>query len=254
MEVRKLLIADGTEEFRLALADMLRGAYHIRTCRDGLEALELMRSFEPDILVLDLMLPGMDGISLLQTAAAAGMRPVVLATTRFVSDYVMESIDRLGVGYLMVKPCDVRAAASRIGDLTQQLRPPQVTRPDPKTHVSNMLLALGIPTKLRGYAYLREAVLIMARNPGQSITKELYPAVAAVCGCAACHVERSARSAIETAWQRRDEKIWRMYFQPDGEGNLRRPTNASFISRLSETLENLGDEMMGNTTGYAQNL
>lgn len=253
MEVRKLLIADGTEEFRLALADLLRGAYHIRTCRNGLEALELMRSFDPDVLVLDLMLPGLDGISLLQTAAASGMHPIVLATTRFVSDYVMESIDRLGVGYLMVKPCDVRATATRIGELTQRIKQPLPKRPDPKNHVSNMLLALGIPTKLRGYSYLREAVQVMARNPGQSITKELYPAVAMECRCAAVHVERSVRSAIAAAWEHRDEKIWRMYFQPDSNGNLQRPTNAAFISRLSDSLKLSEDWNPENGTEYVQN-
>ena len=236
MEVRKLLIAEGTEEFRLALADALKGAYHIRTCREGHEALELLRTFSPDILVLDLMLPGLDGISILQKASSAGIRPMVLATTRFVSDYVMESVDRLGVGYLMVKPCDVHATVTRLADLNQRIRHPLPAPPEPRTDVSNVLLSLGIPTKLRGYGYLREAVLLMADNPGQSITKELYPDVAVRCGCEASHVERSARSAIAAAWEKRDEQVWLLYFKPDSEGVLRRPTNAEFISRLAENM------------------
>lgn len=236
MEVRKLLIAEGTEEFRIALADALSGAYHVRTCREGREALEQLRSFGPDILVLDLMLPGLDGISILQRAAEAGLRPMVLATTRFISDYVLESVDRLGVGYLMVKPCDVGATVSRLADLNRRISQPIPAPPDPRSYVSNVLLMLGIPTKLRGYGYLREAVLLMAENPGQSITKELYPAVAARCGCEPSHVERSSRSAIATAWKKRDEQTWRFYFQPDGDGTLSRPTNAEFVTRLSETV------------------
>ena len=75
MDARKLLIADGNEEFRRALAAELQGAYHVRCCDDGKEALSLLRSFAPDVLVLDLMLPGLDGISLLQSAAASGLVP-----------------------------------------------------------------------------------------------------------------------------------------------------------------------------------
>ncbi len=236
MEIRKLLIAEGAEEFRLALAEALRGCYYVRTCREGREALELMRSYEPDLVILDLMLPGLDGISVLQSAAAAGIRPVVLATTRFVSDYVMEAVDRLGVGYLMVKPCDVTATVNRLGDLSQRIRQPLLSPADPRTHVSNTLMALGIPTKLRGYGYLREAILLMAQRPDQSITKELYPDVGVRCGCTGVHVERSIRSAIATAWKKRDEKIWRQFFQPDGEGVLQRPSNGEFISRLADGL------------------
>lgn len=237
MDALKLLIAEGTEDFRMALADTLRGAYHVRVCADGLAALEHLRSFMPDVLVLDLMLPGMDGISLLQTAAGAGLKPMVLATTRFVNDYVLESMARLGVGYLMVKPCDVRATAARIADLSQRIREPLFTQPDPKTYVSNLLLALGVPTKLNGYGYLREAILLMKEDPSQPITKELYPAVAKLCGCEPEHVERSIRSAINAAWSHRDEQLWRLYFQPDGTGAVRRPTNAAFISRLADSLK-----------------
>lgn len=232
----KLLIADGTEEFRLALADVLRGVYYVRTCREGNEALELLKSFCPDILVLDMMLPGLDGISLLQTAAASGFRPMVLATTRFANDYILESVDKLGVGYLMVKPCDVKATVSRIADLSQRLHQPIISQPDPRTHVSNLLLSLGIPTKLRGYGYLREAILLFAADPGQSITKELYPTVGILCESSAMHVERSIRSAIHTAWEHRDDRIWKLYFQPSADGSIPRPTNASFISRLADSL------------------
>lgn len=56
MDAMKLLIADGNEEFRRALAAELQGAYHVRCCGDGKEALSLLRSFVPDVLVLDLML------------------------------------------------------------------------------------------------------------------------------------------------------------------------------------------------------
>lgn len=236
MDKRKLLIAEGTEEFRLALADMLRGSFQIRQCADGNQAQALIRSFRPDVMVLDLMLPGLDGISLLRWAVGEGHRPIVLATTRFVSDYVLESVNKLGVGYLMVKPCDIRATAARVCDLSARIRPAQTPMPDARSQAANLLLLLGVSTKLRGYAYLRESIVLMAKAPDQSITKELYPEVAKRCGCAAMHVERCARSAIAAAWENRDEQMWRLYFAPDSSGVITRPTNGEFISRLAGAL------------------
>jgi len=246
MERLKLLIADGTEDFRMALADILRGSYTLRTCEDGVTALELMHSFQPDIVVLDLMLPGLDGITLLQRAAAAELNPIVLATTRFYNDYVLRYIQELGVAYIMVKPCDVSAVVERVSDLEQRICLPMTAKPDPRAYVSNMLLALGVPTKLKGYGYLREAILLLAKDPTQSITKVLYPDVAAIykkenLRIDAKHVERSIRSAIEHAWDRRDDVLWRLYFAAE-ESNLRRPSNGTFIARLAETVNRAMEE------------
>ncbi len=245
----RLLIAEETEELREALADALRDTFCICTCGDGQEALERMRTFQPDMLVLDLMLPQLDGISLLDAAAAEGMHPIVLATTRFVSSYVMASVERLGVGYLMVRPCSLKALTARVADLSQRVGEPQIIPSGQEAFVSTQLLALGVPTKLNGYIYLREAVLEMCRDMSQSLTKELYPAVAKTCGCEWEHVERSIRSAIQAAWAYRDTPMWRAYFPPDSTGQVRRPTNGAFITRLADELrvqnfsagENLGD-------------
>lgn len=233
----KLLIADGTEEFRCALADALRGAYQIRMCSEGNQAQSLLQSFQPDILVLDLMLPGLDGISLLHWAVDAGLRPIVLAVSRFITDYMVEEAGQFGVGYMMLKPCDVHATAARIGDLSARIHPPQMPVADIRTQVSNLLLALGIPAKLNGYGYLREALVLKARDPSQMLTKQLYPDVARMFGCEATHVERSIRGAIDSAWKKRDEHLWRIYFPPDGQGMIRRPTNGAFISRMAEGLK-----------------
>ena len=236
MEARRLLIADGTEEFVSALAAALRGVYELRTCRTGTEALELVRTYRPDMMVLDLMLPGLDGISLLQSEPMQELRPIVLAVSRFASEYMVEAIERLGVGYLMLKPCDIKATVARIGDLSQRIKSPLVIPADNKTRITNTLLTLGVPTKLKGYAYVREAVEVMAQHPGLSSTKELYPTVGQRCGASPENVERSIRGAIASAWDNRDEQIWRMYFGANAGQLLRRPTNAAFISRLADAL------------------
>jgi CheY-like chemotaxis protein len=104
--MRKLLIADAGEEFCLALAEMLSSSYTIRMCQDGKQALELLESFCPEVMVLDLTIPGTDGITLLERAAAKGFRPTVLATTRFCNDYVQKSLELLPDGckcYMFLK-------------------------------------------------------------------------------------------------------------------------------------------------------
>lgn len=255
MQKRKLLIAEESEELRSALADLFRGSCQVRCCADGNTAQRELLEFRPDVLVLDLMLPGYDGISLLQWSAEQGIRPMVLAITRFCSDYVAESAQRLGVGYLMLKPCSLSALAARVADLNQRIRTVPEMSADEGSRVSSLLLTLGIPPKLRGFAYLKEAVVLYQEDPLQSVTKLLYPEVAKRCGCAPMHVERSIRSAIEAGWKRRDDRVWRLYFQPDREGRIPRPSNGDFISRLADSLGSLGEpsEIVQNSREKMEN-
>lgn len=236
MDRLKLLIADAGEEFRLTLAENSRGLYRVRTAQEGKETLQLLLEFKPDILVLDMMLPGLDGVSILQSAADRGICPAVLAVTKFASDYLVEAAYRLGVAYMMVKPCDVKAVAARITELTQLRSPAERSVQDPRVAASNMLLALGVSTKLRGYGYLREAIAEAVHHPGQMITKELYPKVGKLCDASSVQVERSIRSAISKAWQQRDEAVWRQIFQVSQGSALERPTNAVFISGIAERI------------------
>ena len=234
----KLLIADGTETFRQTLAENLKEHYVIRVCQEGHETLEMMVSFKPDLVVLDLTLPGLDGISVLQRAAESGVEPVVLATTGYFSDYISDAISRLNVGYVMMKPCDVQAATARLLDLTERMKEEPVAQPDNRTMVSNMLLNLGIATNLRGYCYLRDAILAEIREPGQQVTKTLYPDVGKPYGASGVQVERAIRTAIEKAWSRRNDGVWQQYFSANGAGVVPRPSNAAFISTLACHMKN----------------
>lgn len=232
----KLLIVDGTDDFRTAMAQALKDRYIVRTCGDGEAALEYVRAFLPDILILDLTLPGVDGLSLIQIISESQIKPVILATTRFNSDYVLEASSRIGVDYMMLKPCNIRAITTRLEDLVNSRQPRELVRPDPRVTVANLLLVLGIGTNRKGYNCLREAIPIYARDTHQSITKELYPAVAKACNAGPVQVERSMRVAIEKAWLNRDDQIWRLYFSPRADGTIHKPTNSEFISRLADYL------------------
>lgn len=236
MEKLKLLISDSNREFSDALVRNLQGVYQVRTTFEGRQTLETILSYQPDLLILDLILPGMDGVSILQTAAEAGAQPMVLATTCYVNDYVLDALTRLNVGYLVKKPCDVRATIRRLGDLSQRLHAPVISHPDPRTAASNLVLTLGVRTKLDGYTYLLDAIPMVLREPGISLTKELYPEVGKRHRVNGGQVERAIRGAVHSAWEKRDEHIWQMYFQPGPDGRVHRPTNGSFITRLAECL------------------
>ena len=229
--MRKLLIADCNEEYRTALAAALSSQYQVLCCRSGTEALAMLYQEHPDIFVLDLMLPELDGLTLLERISANGVCPMVLAATPIFSDYVFSCAQRLGIEYLVRKPCAIEAIASRIQDLSRRLKAPE-PKTDPVSYVTNLLLALDISTKHNGFAYLREAILLMAKDPAQSVTKVLYPEVARLCGCNKENVERSIRTALDRAWEKRDGQMWQNYF-PNAQ---QRPSNAVFISRLAEAL------------------
>ena len=235
MQMQSLLIADGSEAFTNKLTELLRGSYHIRVCHDGQTTLAQLRERTPDLMILDLLLPELDGISLLHAAAAEGIAPHVLGLTRFSSDYVMESAERLGVSYLMMKPCEPEFVCSRLKDLSRYTRPDPLVQPDVRAMVSNVLLDLRIPTKLRGYVCAREAVLYLMRSPGMSVTKELYPAVAALCDGTPAQVERAIRGAIQAGWSVGSE-YWDRYFIRHADGTIRKPSNAEFLSRIADAL------------------
>ena len=229
--MRKLLIADCNEDYRTVLSSALQAHYQVLCCRSGTEALALLYQERPDILVLDLMLPELDGITLLERISDNGLRPMVLAATPIFSEYVNACAQRLGIEYLVRKPCDIEAIAARVRDLSRRLKAPE-PRTDPVSYVTNLLLSLSISTKHDGFAYLREAILLMAQDPSQSVTKVLYPEVARICGCTKDSVERSIRTALDRAWAKGDKAVWLKYFP----GAEQRPSNAVFISRLTEAL------------------
>lgn len=233
MDRPKVLIADDSDEFTQSLIQALGDDFHIRCCRTGKEALTLLQSFQPDLLVLELMLTELDGISLLQTAVTSGCKTNVLVVTKLFNPYAGDLMAHLNIRYVIRKPCDPEATVDRIRDLTRFTKP-QPALDDPKIQITKMLHALSVPTKLNGYTYLKQAIWEMAHCPGMPLVKELYPAVATVFGCQCHQVERSIRTAIAAAWEQRDEPVWRRYLKMEASQPLRRPTNSEFIIQLAE--------------------
>lgn len=232
--MQKLLIADASDIFISSLNDALSDQFHIRSCCDGDSAMDLLQSFQPDILVLNLSLPYKDGVTLLQETAF--MPPIVIALTCYISHYVAHSLGELGVDYVMISP-SISSLCLRLQDLACSYSE-QPDTSDPHAVVAHHLHLLNIPTHRDGYRQLLAAIPLFAQNPQQFMTKELYPAVARICGCRdGRSVEHSMRKAIQSAWKHRDNAVWRKYFLPGPRGSIPCPSNKAFISRLAELLE-----------------
>lgn len=227
--MQKLLIADASEEFRMSAALVLQKHFQILQCSNGIQALQLIRQERPDLVLLDVMLPELDGLTLLETAAAEVIPLRVLVVTAMTTDYLLQSAARLGIGYVMRKPCDLRAVVARTLDLAQGVSG-SGNRLD--TMLPELLLFHHISPRHNGYDYMRAAIVRMIKEPDISTTKALYPAIARQFGCKPGHVERSIRSALDAAWNRSAPEIWQKYFP----GTTRRPSNTVFISRMAELL------------------
>ena len=238
MDQHTLLIADSSEEFCNALQNILRWSCQVHICTSGGKVLPMLSELRPQVLVLDLMLPELDGISVLKALDAAGTHPAILATTCFLSDYMLDAAQQLNVEYLLVKPCNLHATAARVQEQLNRLNQPQEAPVDLQFKISGLLMMMGFSVKLHGFKYLSEAIARILKNPDQSITKELYPGVAQVYNTAGSHVERSVRGAIQDAWKRRDDRLWQLYFPPDSTGKIAKPTNAAFITRIADGLRN----------------
>ncbi len=236
MNTPKLLIADNSDEIRQSLAAVLADIGIVYTCASGDQALQMLRSFHPDILVMDLMLPQVDGLSLLNRAALEGIHPSVLVTSCYTSPYMMNSLGKLGVEYIMTKPCDPQAVADHVRDLASGLVPEVLTPADLRTASANLLLRLGFSSKLDGFRYLQAALPIFCQDNSQTITKELYTAVGALYQKDGRQVERSIRNAIDIAWRDCDQTLWREFFPTPPGSPVPRPTNGTFISRMASQL------------------
>ena len=239
MDRPKILIADSGEELCQSLYAALSSHYCITLCDNGQRALELIRSQRPDILVLDLMLPGLDGLTLLHRIRAEGFHPTVIATSFFYSPYTAGALQQLHVDYMMQKPCDPAAIVERVEDLAAQLQPAAIPQVDLTSKVSAMLLDLGFTPRTDGFRFLQSAIPRYFADPAQSMTKELYVDVGEEYRKSGLQVERSMRSAIEHAFADGDPAVWAHYFPVPG-GIAFRPANGDFISRMATELAQLG--------------
>ena len=238
MQMRKLLIAESNDELRYALAELLGEHYQVCICRSGDRALELLRSFSPDIIYIDLMMQQLDGITVLHTAMQEGIRPAILASVSFESAYISEALAKLQVDYVVKKPTAATAIAGHLAEIAGGLSAPAVVTPMPQTDLSGILLRLNFGSHRDGYRFLLYGAPLFAENIQQTVTKELYPPIGKQVGKSGLQVERSIRSAIHSAWENRNEEVGRQYFTPAPDGSSPRPTNSQMLHMLLRLISN----------------
>ena len=240
----KILIADGNEEFCAHVKrrlEQVSGYEIVGTAADGQRAVELMRAAKPDVLVLDLMLSKLDGITVLKRAREMDKPPAALVLTGFMTEYVAAS---LGVQYFMTKPCELDAVAERIHEMTAidgQLRQSAQRRQEVNIEamVTSIIHEIGVPAHIKGYQYLREAIMIAVQDMDviNAITKVLYPQVAKTFATTPSRVERAIRHAIEVAWDRGDLETLQRFFGYTVSNTKGKPTNSEFIALIADKLQ-----------------
>ena len=241
-----VFIADSAEEFCTGLTGALQraGGFQILgTANDGEAAIRAILDKKPDVLVLDLMLRKQDGISVLKAIAGMERRPLTLATSGFITEYVSAAAAGLGVRYLMLKPCDMTVLVERLTEIRggENRRMP-IRRWDKtsiETMVTGIIHEIGVPAHIKGYQYLREAIIIAVNDMDviNAITKVLYPQVAKTFQTTPSRVERAIRHAIEVAWDRGDLDTLQRFFGYTVSNTKGKPTNSEFIALIADKLQ-----------------
>lgn len=242
-----VFIADSTEEFCNLLANTLQRSdkFQVVGCaNDGEQALRRILELKPQILVLDLMLAKRDGISILKALASAERKPAVLVTSGFVTEYVAATAANLGARYLMLKPCDMEALVERLeeirgGEAKKNVGLRRNDKTDIEAMVTSIIHEIGVPAHIKGYQYLREAIIIAVNDMDviNAITKVLYPQVAKTFQTTPSRVERAIRHAIEVAWDRGDLDTLQRFFGYTVSNTKGKPTNSEFIALIADKLQ-----------------
>ena len=223
----------------------------------GTETLSQIQSLRPDVVLLELVQPRLDGLSVLRRLAEAESAPPVVVLTGFVNAAIVAECARLGAAYFIPKPCDPGALLQCLRQYAKaEKRPPaavpglapapKVPAPAPahlESAVTDVLHEIGVPAHVKGYQYLREGILFTIRDadPTAGITKVLYPTVAKKFSSTPSCVERSMRHAIDIAWNRGDEDVQEKIFCGAFSGSTGRPTNGEFIATIAElVLQQIG--------------
>ena len=224
-----LLIADPSDVFISILTEKLSGEYEIIYCHDGETALEMLVQNRPDILILNLMLPFKDGLTLLQESP---YHPdIVLGVSTVVTPYISQRACELGVDHLLVSPIPscVRLC---LADLVAS-KAPALAHNDPQQQVAKLLQLLQLPTHRSGYQCLCALIPMYKKDPGQNLNKELYPAVVEACHLLSIGAaEKSIRRVITAGWKAKDPIVWSRFFDV----TKRCPTNLEFIARLAQEI------------------
>lgn len=246
---KNIIIADDNAETAQSLADFLNiqpGMHVCAKASDGVEAYKLVEECSPDVLILDMVMPKLDGLGVLQKLRSLHNRPSVIVYSISALPRTMELAAQLGADYYFLKPQEPSRIAEFITSLSSVSlpaagrQPVEAASPEPDLEavVTDFIHELGVPAHIKGYHYMRTAIMMVVNDSDllNFITKQLYPEIAKKYSTTSSRVERAIRHAIEVAWGRgRQETINEIfgYTIHDGKG---KPTNSEFIAMVADRI------------------
>ena len=242
MDIRRtVLLADANEEFRTLVRKIIDETEEfsvVGSVGDGTEALRLAREEAPDLILMDVVLPGLDGFGVLKQLREQEV-PKVILISAFCSDSVVSEAVDLGASYFLTKPVEENALLDRMRALFSRGAPVEEHPAELKNLVTSVIHEIGVPAHIKGYQYLREAIIIAVGDMDviNAVTKILYPEVAKRFGTTASRVERAIRHAIEVAWDRGDLETLQKYFGYTVSNAKGKPTNSEFIAMIADKLQ-----------------
>jgi len=253
----KIIVADDNRNLCQMLQNFIQAQEDLMVvgiANNGLEAWELIQTQEPDLIILDLVMPNLDGLGVLEriNARTTMTRPKVIMLTAFGQESLTHQAMMLGVDYFILKPFDLEILGKRIRSLTQDVQTSDQTQFSPISpvmttvgsglnlcvEVTTMMHQIGIPAHVKGYQYIRDAILMVVEDVSLlgAVTKELYPGIAKKFDTAPSRVERGIRHAIELAWERGHTDTLKRIFGYSMNIERQKPTNSEFIALLADKL------------------
>ena len=241
-----VLIADDNKEFCEILQEYLTGNEEFEVtgiAYNGHETLKLIREKEPDVVVLDIIMPHLDGIGVLEklNSLELSFRPKVIILTTLGQEFMTQRTVELGADYYILKPFDLKVLGTRIRQLANgqstTVHPP-VKSKNLDVEVTRIIHQMGVPAHIKGYQYLRDAILLDIDEVSLlgAITKELYPMIAEKYQTTPSRVERAIRHAIELAWDRGNVEMMNRFFGYTINVERGKPTNSEFIAMVADKL------------------
>lgn len=246
----KIVIADDNKDFCDILKNYLekKGEFEILdVAYDGVTAYKKIAELKPDVALLDEVMPHLDGIGILEKLAENNLRfTKCIMLTAVTQEQVTQRAFSLGAKHYIAKPFDMELLVSRISQLKDNistrshlpLGSTNYTSVDLETRVTHILHEIGVPAHIRGYHYMREAIIMAIADIDvlNYITKELYPSIAKKCNTTPSRVERAIRHAIEVAWSRGKVDILDKLFGYTINNHKGKPTNSEFIALIADRL------------------
>ncbi|MBQ3425955.1 MAG: sporulation transcription factor Spo0A [Clostridia bacterium] len=241
-----LLVIDPDKNYASSLSQYAKKSglfYEASYSLNGEEGYNLISIIKPDVIILDALIPVLDGIGILRRLYNEGTekRPLIIINTSSSLPGLLSAASKYGADYFMIKPQTYENICITACDLLKGIKN-SISVPEKKTDIEGnitvFLKSLGMPAHLDGYKYMRSALLFTLNDPDMisPITKRLYPALAEKYNTTKSCIERAIRHAIEVSWRRGNKKIISDIFGYDRDNLISRPTNAEYIAMTTDEI------------------